>query len=158
MMDVVWLILALVLLLAGLIGSVAPVLPGPPLVYGGMLLLQLRATPPFTTSFLVVWALIVIVVTVLDYVIPVYGTRTFGGTRYGVWGCTIGLLIGIWFGPLGVILGPLLGAFVGELMGRADAATAWRAALGSFVGFLFSTLLKLIVCCVMGYYMITSLL
>jgi hypothetical protein len=68
----------------------------------------------------------------------------------------IGLIAGIWLGPWGIILGPFFGALAGELM-ASNHTGAFKAAIGSFVGFLFSTLLKLIVCFVMGWYAITAL-
>jgi uncharacterized protein YqgC (DUF456 family) len=102
------------------------------------------------------WAGITLVVTVMDYVIPVYGTRKFGGTRYGMWGCTIGLIAGVFFPPWGLIIGPFAGALVGELIGNNNSDKALKAALGSFVGFLFGTLLKLIACFVMFYYLIAA--
>jgi uncharacterized protein YqgC (DUF456 family) len=107
---------------------------------------------------MVTWAIITVVITVLDYVIPLYGTKKFGGSKYGVWGCTIGLLVGIFAGPWGIIIGPFIGAFVGEVMANANSSQALRAALGSFIGFLFGTLLKLIVCCVMGWYFVAGLI
>jgi uncharacterized protein len=157
-MDTLWIVLGIIFMLAGLAGCVLPLLPGPPLCYIGMLLLQLRTEPPFTTRFMVTWAIITVVITVLDYVIPLYGTKKFGGSKYGVWGCTIGLLVGIFAGPWGIIIGPFIGAFVGEVMANANSSQALRAALGSFIGFLFGTLLKLIVCCVMGWYFVAGLI
>jgi uncharacterized protein len=99
-----------------------------------------------------------VLVTVLDYVIPIYGTRKFGGTRYGIWGCTIGLFVGVFVPPWGLILGPFIGAFVGELIANNNTENAWNAALGSFIGFLFGTLLKFIACLVMLYYLIAAVI
>jgi uncharacterized protein YqgC (DUF456 family) len=153
-MDIFWSCTAGFLILVGIFGSFLPVLPGPPVSYIGLLVMQLRTEPPFTTRFLAIWAAIVIVVSVLDYVIPVYVTKRFGGTRYGIVGCTVGLLVGFWFGPIGIIAGPFVGALIGELMGHSDSSKALTAALGSFVGFLLGTLLKLIVCFMILYYFV----
>jgi uncharacterized protein len=157
-MDILWLVVAILLMVAGLAGCLLPFLPGPPLSYIGLLVMQLRSDPPFTSKFLWIWAGIMVVVTVLDYVVPIYGTRKFGGTRYGIWGCTIGLVVGIFVPPWGLILGPFLGAFAGEMIANSNAENAWKAALGSFIGFLFGTLLKLIACLVMLYYLVAALL
>ena len=138
-------------------GSVAPLLPGPPLSYAGFLIVQLRSDPPFSLKFMLIWAVIVVVVSVLEYVIPVYGTKKFGGSKYGLWGCSIGLVAGVFFGPWGIFLGPFLGAFVGELIANNQSDQALKAALGSFIGFLFSTLLKLVVCVVMAWYFVMHL-
>lgn len=155
-MDIVWLVLGVIFMLVGLAGCILPFLPGPPLCYLALLIQQLQSTPPYTTDFLLTWAGITLVVTGLDYVIPIYGTKKFGGTKYGMWGCVVGLIAGLWLGPIGIILGPFVGAFIGELIGNAQSEHALRAALGSFVGFLLGTLLKLIACFVMGWYFIDA--
>ncbi|WKZ60634.1 MAG: DUF456 domain-containing protein [Cyclobacteriaceae bacterium] len=156
-MDLLWTVIASCFMIAGIVGSVVPFLPGPPLSYVGMLILQLRETTAFSTKFLLIWLAIVIVIVVLDYLVPVYGTKKFGGSKYGMWGCTIGLIAGFWFGPIGIIAGPFVGAFVGELLANNESDRALKAALGSFIGFLFSTLLKLVTCLVMGWYFIKAL-
>ena len=155
-MDVFWLVLGLVLMLVGLAGCILPFLPGPPLCYLALLIQQLQSTPPYTTKFLLIWAGIALVITGLDYVIPLFGTKRFGGTKYGMWGCVVGLIVGLWLGPFGIIFGPFVGAFLGEMIGNAKSEHAFRAAIGSFVGFLMGTLLKLIACFVMGYYFIQA--
>jgi uncharacterized protein YqgC (DUF456 family) len=156
-MDLLWTVIASCLMIAGIVGSVVPFLPGPPLSYVGLLILQLREITAFSTKFLLIWLAIVIVIVVLDYLVPVYGTKKFGGSKYGMWGCTIGLIAGFWFGPIGIIAGPFVGAFVGELLANNESDRALKAALGSFIGFLFSTLLKLVACLVMGWYFIKAL-
>jgi|SRR5690606_37876174 uncharacterized protein YqgC (DUF456 family) len=156
-MDILWIVLGVLLMLVGLAGCILPFLPGPPLCYLALLIQQLQTDPPFTTRFLLWWAGITVAVVALDYVIPVYGTKRFGGTRYGMWGCVIGLIAGLWMTPIGLIVGPFLGALIGELLGNAKAEHALRAAVGSFVGFLFGTLLKLIACFVMGWYFVQAL-
>lgn len=156
-MDVFWLVLGIVLMLAGLAGCLLPLVPGPPLSYIALLVVQLREEPPFSLNFLLLWAGFVAFVTVLDYVIPVYGTKKFGGTKAGVWGCTLGLLAGFWLGPFGIIIGPFAGAFVGEWFADRNSEKALRAAIGSFIGFLAGTVLKLVVCGVMAYYFIVAL-
>ncbi len=156
-MDLLWTVVACCLVLAGLVGSVLPLLPGPPLSYVGMLVLQLRQEPAFTVKFLIIWLVVVVIIQVLDYVVPLYGTKTFGGTKYGIWGCAAGLIAGVWFGPVGLIAGPFVGAFVGEVLAGNQSEHALRAALGSFIGFVFSTLLKLVTCVVMGWYVIKAL-
>lgn len=153
-MDIFWFILAIIVVIIGIIGCFLPLLPGPPLSYIGLLIMQLRSNPAFTTEFLLVFAAIAIVVTALDYVIPLYGTKKFGGTKYGVWGCTIGLVVGIFIPPWGLILGPFIGALIGEVIGNANSEHALKAAFGSFIGFLAGTLLKFIACIAMLYFVI----
>lgn len=155
-MDTFLIVLGGLLILGGIIGSVVPFLPGPPLAFVGLLLQQLRSDPPFTLNFLLIWAGITVVVSVLDYVIPLYSTRKFGGSKYGMWGCTIGLIVGIFVPPWGIVLGPFIGAFLGEMIASKQSGQALRAAAGSFVGFLFGTLLKLIACFMMGWYLVVE--
>lgn len=157
-MDAFLIILGALLILAGIIGCVIPLLPGPPLAYVGLLMLQLLDKPPFTLTFMLIWACIVIGVSILEYVIPVYGTKKLGGSRYGLWGCTIGLFAGIWLGPWGIFFGQLVGAFLGELIANKQSDQALKAAFGSFIGFLFSTLLKLVVCLIMAMYFVWTIL
>lgn len=151
-MVTIWIVVGIILVLAGIVGCVLPFLPGPPLCFIALLVQQFNSQPPFSSKFMWIWAGITVAVVVLEYIIPVAGTRRYGGTKYGVWGCTLGLIAGIWFGPLGIITGPFVGAFVGEILANQDSAMALRSAWGSFVGFLVGTLLKLIVCFVMGWY------
>jgi uncharacterized protein len=155
-MDILWLIIGIVLMLGGMVGCFLPVLPGPPLSFIALLILQLRSEPPFTANFLIVWGLIAAAVTALDYIIPSYGTKKFGGSSYGIWGCNIGLLLGLWAGPVGMLLGPFLGAFIGEMMAANNSEKALKAAFGSFMGFIAGTVIKLAVCGVMAYYFVVG--
>jgi uncharacterized protein YqgC (DUF456 family) len=149
--------LGFLLLVIGFIGCFLPVLPGPPLSYAGMLMIHFSSLAEMTTDFLLLWAGITLVVTVLDYFVPIYGSKRFGGTRYGMIGASIGLVAGIFFfPPFGIILGPLLGAFLGEIM-VGQRQNALRSALGTFVGFLFGILLKCIVCVMLIYYSVVNI-
>lgn len=156
--QILWIIIGALFIFIGVIGCFVPVLPGPPLAYIGLLMLQLLNEPAFTTRFLLIWAAITAFVTLLDYVIPVYGTKKFGGSKRGVWGSVVGLIIGIFFfPPFGIIIGPLLGALVGELSAGKASSVAIRSAIGSFVGFLAGTLIKLIATGFMAYYFVERL-
>ncbi len=147
--DILIVVIAIIVCLSGVVGSFLPVIPGPPISYGGMLLLQLQETPPFSTSQMIMWLLITAGITTLDYIIPSLGTKKLGGSKYGIWGSTDGMIVGLFFGPVGIILGPAIGAFAGELIYQKDAKIAGKAALGSFIGFVAGTLLKLIVTLIM---------
>jgi uncharacterized protein YqgC (DUF456 family) len=155
-MEWIWIVIGIVLCILAIAGSILPLIPGPPIAYIGVLLQQLRADKPFTTNFLLLWAALVIVSLVLDYLIPIWGTKKFGGTKYGVWGCTLGFLAAFWIGPWGVIIGPFVGAFIGEMIAQDSSKTAFKAALGSFVGFLLGSFLKLVICFFMLYYILES--
>lgn len=156
-MEWVWIIIGIILCIVGIAGILLPFLPGPPIAYVGVILQQLRDPNPFTSKFLWIWAGIVVLTIVLDYFIPIWGTKKFGGTKYGVWGCTIGFLAAFWMGPWGVIIGPLAGAFIGEYLANQHSQQAFKSALGSFTGFLLGSFLKMLVCFFMLYYIIVSI-
>jgi uncharacterized protein YqgC (DUF456 family) len=155
-MDWLWITIGILLCIVAIAGSILPLLPGPPVAYLGLLVQQLRDPNPFSTKFLLIWVGIVVVSLVLDYLIPIWGTKKFGGTKYGVWGCTLGFLLAFWMGPWGVIIGPFLGAFAGEMLAGQDSRKSFKAALGSFVGFLLGSFLKLVICFFMLFYIIRS--
>jgi uncharacterized protein YqgC (DUF456 family) len=158
-MDIVLFILAGILILLGAIGSLLPVLPGPPLAWVGILLAHFSSTVNYSTKFLVITAVVMILITVLDYFIPIWGTKRFGGTKAGVIGCTLGLVVGLFFGPLGIILGPFLGALIGELaVNQKELKKALKSATGSFVGFVVGTGLKLVFCGFMAYYFVSDVI
>lgn len=152
-MDLLFFILGALLILLGFVGSLLPVLPGPPLAWLGILLTHFAHSVQFSSSFLILSAAIMILITILDYFIPIWGTKRFGGTRAGIIGSTIGLIVGLFFGPLGIILGPFFGALVGELVSnQKELKKALRSATGSFIGFLLGTGIKMVFCGFMAYY------
>ena len=115
-MDILLIIIGSICLLAGLIGCIVPMLPGPPIAYMALVLLHFTDKVQFTITQLLLWLLLVIVIQVLDYFIPMFGVKRFGGTSWGNWGCIIGTFTGLFlFPPWGVIIGPFAGAFIGEL-------------------------------------------
>ncbi len=103
----------------------------------------------FQSTILIILAAIAVVVTILDYIVPVWGTKKFGGSKYGTRGATVGLIIGLFLGPLGIIIGPLIGAVVGELIFKDDMKYAIKAGFGSLLGFLTGIGLK--ACCFVCY-------
>ena len=147
-MDILLLIAGIICSILGILGSFLPVLPGPPLSWIGLLLLYLTEAVPMNYWMLGITLVFTIVVSILDYVIPAKGTKRFGGSSYGIWGTNIGLLVGILSPiPFGFIIGPFVGAFVGELIYNSkDHSRAFKAATGSFLGFLAGTFMKFVVC------------
>jgi uncharacterized protein len=148
-MDWLLAVLGAALMIAGLIGCVLPVLPGPPLNFAGMLLLHFTRFARFGTGTLVVTGLAVAVSLVLDYAVPAWGVKRYGGTKAGTIGSVIGLFAGLIFipplGPMGIVTllgGPFLGAWLGEIAGGTGPGRALRPAFGTFVGFLAGTFLR----------------
>jgi uncharacterized protein YqgC (DUF456 family) len=179
-MEIVLVILAFLFLLAGLLGSVIPVLPGPPLSYIGLLLLQWSGYGSFSAVFLWVWAAITAAVTIADNVLPALMTKKFGGSRAAVLGSILGLIVGmLFFPPLGLLIGSFLGAFAGEMINNrikanrdktndtesgstvdnsADNRKALQVALGTFLAFIMGTGAKLIIGSLMIYYAVKAVL
>lgn len=146
-MDIALLILGFLFMLVGILGSFLPVLPGPPISWVGLLLLYLTKAVPDNWWVLGITFILAITITVLDYVIPAMGTKKFGGSKAGMWGTIVGLLVAIFipvFGPFGIIIWPFVGALVGELLNKANKKTAMKAAFGSFLGFLTGTFMKFV--------------
>lgn len=148
-MDSILLIIGFVCLIIGVLGSLLPVLPGPVASWIGLLLLYFTDTVPINYWVLVPTFILMLLIAVLDYIIPAKGTKHFGGSKYGVWGTNIGLLLGMFFipTPFGFVIGAFLGAFFGELYNNStDKNQAFKAATGSLIGLLVSTFMKLVVC------------
>jgi uncharacterized protein len=142
------------LILLGIIGCLVPVLPGPPLSYAGLLMLHFSKFAEFPQGLLITLAIVALAVTILDYIVPIWGTRKFGGSKYGVRGATVGLVIGLFLGPAGIIFGPFAGAFVGELIFKDDVKYALKAGIGSLLGFLMGVGFKLAASFVITFYFI----
>jgi len=145
-MEIFLLVIAFLLMLIGVIGCIVPGLPGTPIAYAGLWIAQATERVDFSWQFLLVWGIVMVVVSALDYIVPAWGTKHYGGTRYGVWGSTLGVFVGLFFGAAGVILGPLVGAVLGEMLSGKALSEALKAGWGSFVGILFGTVIKLICC------------
>jgi uncharacterized protein len=154
MSDYILLILGIILMILGIIGCLVPVLPGPPFSFLGLIFLHLTRFGQFSNLVLITLGAIAVVVTLLDYVVPIWGTKKFGGSKYGTRGATVGLFVGIFLGPLGLILGPLIGAFIGEMIFRDDIGYAFKAGFGSLLGFLTGIGLKLAASLIMTFYFI----
>lgn len=158
-MDYILIFFGALFIISGILGCILPILPGPPLSYGGLLLLHFTEKYQFSTNFLIAWAVITVIVYLLDYLIPMWGTKRFGGSKQGIWGSMIGLLIGMFvFPPIGIIIGPFVGAVVGELSSGKHSKEAFRSGLGSFIGLLLGTLLKLIASGMMTWYFIAEMI
>ena len=153
-LDIFLLVLALCLLVAGLLGCILPVIPGPPLSYVALLILQITRFASFSVKFLLITAAITVIITLLDYFLPVWGTKKFGGSRAGTIGSIAGLLLGLFFAPLGIIIGPFAGAVAGELITGRDKNSALRSGFGSFIGFVVGVAMKFAICIALTYYFI----
>ncbi|PLX06398.1 MAG: DUF456 domain-containing protein [Marinilabiliales bacterium] len=161
-MDIALLIIGFILILAGIVGCIFPVIPGPPLSFLGLLLLHFTGAVDITTFTLILTGVLATVSTILDYVVPVWGTKKAGGSKWGTRVSGLGLIVGLFFSPIGIFVGPFIGALAGELIyhyTRKDnpdndgtkMKKSFKAALGSFLGLMFGIVLKLIVSCFIAF-------
>ena len=154
-MEYLIFLLAVICVIVGIVGDVVPGLPGVPISYAAMLLLHFFTGITYSNETLIIYGVLCAVITIVDYFVPIWGTKKFGGTKAGVRGSTIGLIVGVVvlpilgivigpFGLIGILAGPFVGAYIGEKMSGVDDSLAWRSAIGSFVGFVAGTLLKVV--------------
>lgn len=138
------LVITILLVVVGFLGSFLPVLPGPPLAFCGLLLLKFTDQFEPSNQLLLIYFVVGLVITILDYYIPVLGTKLMGGSKKGKIGSIVGLVIGLFVGPFGIVFGPFLGALIGEFINNTPTQKAFKAALGSFFGFIMATLMKIV--------------
>ncbi|MBE6318665.1 MAG: DUF456 domain-containing protein [Bacteroidales bacterium] len=147
-MTIFLLILSVACVVIGVLGCVIPVLPGPPLSYVGLLLLHFSDKYEVNTTTLLVLLVLVIIVSLLDYLIPMWGSKYCGASKWGTRGSLIGTFIGLFFMPLGIILGPFLGALIGEKIGGSNTGKAVKSGFGTLLGLLAGIVFK---CALCGY-------
>ena len=168
-MEYIIYLLAVIFIIVGIVGDVVPGLPGVPICYAAMILLHFFTDITYSNETLIVYGILCAVITVVDYFVPIWGTKKFGGTKAGVRGSTIGLIVGVVvlpilgivigpFGLIGILAGPFFGAYIGEKMSGVDDKLAWRSAIGSFVGFVAGTLLKVVYSLVVGFVVVKDII
>lgn len=154
-MDLTLSIIALIMGFIGLLGVIIPVLPGTILSYIGLLCVFFTTSSSITMLQLVVCGVFSVLAILLDYLLPGYFSKMFGGTKYGITGATIGAIVGIFFGFIGIILGPFVGALLGEMMGgKKDISQAMKVGMGSMLAFFAGTGVKLIIGAYIFYYIV----
>ena len=141
-MDILLVILALLFAVIGVIGAVLPGLPGTPISFVALLLLFFCNGNEISTTTVIINGILAAIITLLDYVAPVWFAKRSGGTKYGTWGTTIGLIVGLFLGLPGILLGPFLGAYIGELIAKTPSDKALKVATMSFVAFMLTTGIK----------------
>ena len=151
-MDIFLISFAVLLIIIGIIGSILPIIPGPPIVFIGMLLTHFTSERPFSFEMLILFGTLAAASAVIDNVLPIYATKIFNGSKKGVWCSAIGLLVGLFFTPIGLLIGPILGAFLGEIFDGKSANNALKPAFGSFLGFLSSIFLRFSLSIIMAYF------
>lgn len=142
-----------VIMLVGVAGTILPVLPGSPIAFGALLLAKITGFSEISWWIIALFGVLTIIGVILDYVVPIATTKKMGGSKYGVWGLVIGLIIGIIFSPFGfvsIIIAPFLGALAGELIyDRKNHKRAIKAATGSVIGYFLTSGYGMVLCLVM---------
>ena len=153
-MDTFLAIAAIICGVVGIIGAIAPIIPGTILSFAGLVLAYCTKHSSISEGTLWIWGIISIIVIALDYILPGYFSKVFGGTKAGITGATIGVLIGAFvMGPIGIIMGPFVGAVVGEMIKERRALDkALVVGFGSLLSFFVGTGIKLIAAGWMMYY------
>ncbi len=152
--------LSILLVIAGLIGSIFPILPGIPLIFAGFLIHGLGSHwQDYRPTTVVIVGAVTVAVALLDFYAGAAGAKKYGASRWGVWGSIIGALVGILFFNIpGLILGPLLGAVGGELLSGKQQREAWLAGWGAFLGFLTGSFIRVVTAVILSglffYYLI----
>ncbi|NOX18986.1 MAG: DUF456 domain-containing protein [Chlorobi bacterium] len=155
-MEYVILTIGVVLSVAGIIGCFVPAIPGPPLNYIALTVLKLYDGSSFSTTFLVITALATIVVTALDYFLPIWGGKIYGVSKYGIWGSVLGMIVGFFFfPPFGMIFGLFLGAVIGEIFFGKEFSEAFKSGWATFLLSLLAILIKLSVSIVFTFYFVS---
>ena len=149
---IIVLLIAVLLSLTGIVGAIVPALPGPPLSFASLLTVYFICPGTISTELLIWMLVLTIIVSVLDYVAPIWLTKVGGGSKAAIWGSTLGLIAGLFFMPIGLIVGPLAGAFFGEMTNNSSLGKATRVALMSFISFLLTTGAKLVISALMTFY------
>jgi len=148
-----------IFVLVGIAGCVLPILPGPVLIFLGLLVLALLKGffPPLTPTLMIVMAILTVIVTIGDYMIPLWGAKKYGTSKWGIWGSVAGMAIGLLFSPFGMLLGAVIGAVAVEWLVQKERGKAFKAGWGVIVGSLLGAVLKLGVSGMMVYYFIRGL-
>jgi len=158
MITVLLAILCSVLIIVGFVGVFAPIIPGIPLAWLGLFVYAVgTGFERISIPTIMVFFILMILIIVIDFLAPMLGAKKYQASKFGIIGAFIGLIVGIiLFSFWGIIIGPFIGAFGFELIARGQPKVAFRAAVGTFIGFLVSTLMKVIFILIMSGLYIAS--
>jgi uncharacterized protein YqgC (DUF456 family) len=147
MWQTIGLIITLILIFIGLVGTLVPMLPGIPLIYVSFFVYGIASGwKNYGANAMIFWGIVTGFMIFLDYYAGALGAKKYGASMAGIWGSIIGGILGVIFlGFIGIILGPLLGAVIGELLSGKTQRDAWKSGWGTLIGFLAGSLFKLIV-------------
>ena len=143
MFDLLLLIIGVILCLIGIVGSFVPIIPGPMTSWFGLLVLNFTDAVDFNLQFLAITLIIAIIISAMDFIIPIIGVKKLGGSKGGLIGASIGLITGlIIMGPIEIFLGSFIGAIAGEMINKKNFTDSLKPALGSLIGILIGSGIK----------------
>lgn len=154
---IILLLFAIITALVGVVGAIVPVIPGPPLNFGAMLVVYFSCPGKISLTELIVMLVLTILATVLDYIAPAIVTKIGGGSKYATNGAILGIIAGLFFMPIGLIVGPIIGAFAGEMLHGSEVKQSLKIAALSFISFLLTTGQKLVVSLIITYYTLAAI-
>jgi uncharacterized protein YqgC (DUF456 family) len=159
LLETIAIVIGSIFVIVGIAGCVLPILPGPVLIFLGLLVLALMKgfLPPLTPTLMIVMAILTVIVTIGDYMIPLWGAKKYGASKWGIWGSIAGMAIGLFFSPFGLLLGAFIGAVAVEWMVQKERSKALKAGWGVIIGSLAGAALRLGVSGMMVYYFIRGL-
>jgi len=145
-MDIVLYLLAAALIIGGMVGSVIPALPSLPMIFGGIWL----AAAVDNYRHLGLWWLLLIgglgtAGVIIEFIASTLGAKRVGASRLALWGASLGTLAGLFLGLPGLLLGPFIGAILGELASGTSVLRSAHVGVGTWIGLLFGTLMKLVI-------------
>lgn len=145
MLQSITFVVALLVMVAGVAGTVVPAIPGLPLIWIAMLVYGIvEGFKEMTPFFLAVALVVVILAQVAEHYARAWGAKKYGAGKAGTWGAVIGSIVGLFFMPIGLLLGPFLGAMLGELLVGKSGQEALRAGWGGLVGMLGSVVVNVV--------------
>ena len=149
-MDIALYVLAALLMIGGVVGNILPALPGIPMIFGGIwLAAALDDYQHLGVTWVVILGVLAAVGVAVDFGAATLGARRVGASSLAIWGASIGTFVGMFLGIPGLILGPFVGALVGELVSSKSVLRSAHVSIGTWLGLLFGTLVKLVLSVVM---------
>jgi uncharacterized protein YqgC (DUF456 family) len=138
-------------MLAGLVGTLVPLLPGTAIILGAAVLAHFTVEPAHRVGWwtLAILACLCVASYIVDLVSGSVGAKWFGATRWGAVGGILGTIVGLFFGIIGIFVGPLIGVLVGELIGGKDLVPAGKSTWGTFLGTTAGMIARFVIACLM---------
>ena len=147
-MEMVYWGIVILLFIVAFVGLVYPIIPSVLFLLAGFLLYGVFFSfEPFRWYFWLIQGLFIVLLFIADYIANMIGIKKYGGSKAGVWGSTIGILVGPFVIPfLGILIGPFIGAIAAELIFNKRSFTeSLKVGFGSVIGFISSVITKTLI-------------